>query len=264
MAIARSQRLAGLVAMCLALTPALAGAAPVAEIEKRRAAQRTAFSDAEILDGFFKVTIGAEFQTRAPTDRIRKFDGPVRVFIDSQAKPDRAAETAEVVADIGRRVGGLTISVVPQRAEANVIVTLVRDRDMPKAIERVYGKERGRSIQRSLDPQCLSGFRKDDTFRIQFAEVILVVDRGADIFLDCAYEEILQALGPINDTDVPWTMFNDDVSLGFFGVYDQLLLNLLYHPKVRPGMTRSEAAAVMPEILPEVRAFVSEGNGLKR
>ena len=55
-------------------------------------------------------------------------------------------------------------------------------------------------------------------------------------------------------------MFNDDVSLGYFGTYDQLLLNLLYHPRIKAGMTRDEAMAVLPEILPQVRAFVARSN----
>jgi hypothetical protein len=94
--------------------------------------------------------------------------------------------------------------------------------------------------------------------------VIIVVDAGDFIFYDCAYEEILQSLGPINDDEsVPWTMFNDNVQMGFFDVYDQYLLNLLYHPRMRPGMNRDEARAVVDAILPEVRALVARLNGLK-
>jgi hypothetical protein len=75
---------------------------------------------------------------------------------------------------------------------------------------------------------------------------------------------LLQALGPINDdTTVPWTMFNDDVSMGFFDIYDQYLVNLLYHPRIRPGMSRQEAEAVVPEILPAVRSFVAANNNLR-
>ena len=73
------------------------------------------------------------------------------------------------------------------------------------------------------------------------SDVILVADAGDFIFYDCVYEELLQALGPINDdSTVPWTMFNDNVQMGFFGVYDQYILNILYHPRIRPGMTRAE------------------------
>ena len=90
--------------------------------------------------------------------------------------------------------------------------------------------------------------------------MILVADAGDFVFYDCVYEELLQALGPINDdTTVPWTMFNDDVQMGFFGLYDQFLLNILYDPRIRPGMTRAEVEALLPEVLPAVRAFV-EGN----
>ena len=95
-----------------------------------------------------------------------------------------------------------------------------------------------RARRESLDPQCLSGFRKNDRYEIERSDVILTIDNGDFVFRDCAYEELLQSLGPINDTDkVPWTMFNDDVQKGYFDVYDQYLLNILYHPAIRPGMT---------------------------
>jgi Protein of unknown function (DUF2927) len=88
--------------------------------------------------------------------------------------------------------------------------------------------------------------------------VILPVDAGEFTFYDCAYEELLQALGAINDDrSVPWTMFNDDVQMGFFDVYDQYLLNVLYDPRIRPGMTKAEVNDLLPEILPTARTWVS-------
>jgi hypothetical protein len=50
--------------------------------------------------------------------------------------------------------------------------------------------------------------------------------------------------------------------MGFFDVYDQYILNILYHPKVRPGMTREQVRMLLPEIMPEVRAFVAKTNDL--
>jgi hypothetical protein len=251
---------AGVVALILAAPPS---AAEHREIAKRRAAERKAFTDSEIVSGFFKLTLSAEFQVTGRAERIRKFDGPVRIFIDSRAKPDRSRQVAEVVADIKRRIEHIDIDVTPTRGEANVIVTLVRDRDLARTIRSIYGRERARSIQRSLEPQCLSSFRRDETFRIADARVILVVDAGDFVFYDCAYEEILQALGPINDdSSVRWSMFNDTVNLGFFGVYDQYILNILYHPQIRPGMTRAEIQEVLPVVLPQVRAWVSKVNNL--
>jgi DUF2927 family protein len=232
------------------------------EISARRATERKSFTDGEIINGFFKVAFGAEMRLRGKVDRIRKYDGPVRVYVDSRAKPDRRVDVAKVIADIATRINYLDIAMTANRREANVIVTLVRDRDFGRAVRAVYGRDRAKRIARSLDPQCLSGFRKDEGFRIVNSNVILVVDAGDFIFFDCAYEEILQSLGPINDTSVPWTMFNDDVQMGFFDVYDQYLLNILYDPRIRPGMRRKLVRRLMPGVLASVRRWVGRTNNL--
>lgn len=253
--------------LILALTcaAALPGSAEDRDITIRRDTERKSFSDAEIAEGFFKIVLGAEYHVAGRVDGIRKYDRPVRVFIDSRAKPDRRKQVADVVADIKSKVKHLDIALTEDRGNANFFVTLVRDRDLNRTLIAFYGRERAKQIQRSLEPQCLSGFRKDDSLRILRSDVILVVDAGDFIFFDCAYEEILQALGPINDDDsIPYTMFNDDVQMGFFSVYDQLILNLLYHPRIRPAMTAPEIRALLPSILPEVRRWVADANGLPR
>jgi len=233
------------------------------EITAKRAAERRDFTDQEILDGFFKIAFGAELQLQGRVDRIRKYDGPVRVYVDNRARPDRSEQVAAVVADVRARVANLDIAMTKDASAANVTVTLVRDRDLDRTVQKFYGHARARRIQQSLEPQCLSGFRKDESYRIQRSEVILVVDVGDFVFYDCVYEELLQSLGPINDdTSVPWTMFNDDVQLGFFDIYDQYLLNILYDPRIRPGMTRDEARAVLPAVLVTVREFVAKTNGV--
>jgi hypothetical protein len=147
--------------------------------------------------------------------------------------------------------------------DANVVVKLVRDRDLYRTISTFYGSERAGEIKTSLDPQCLSGFRKNENYEIEHSDVILTVDNGDFTFLDCAYEELLQSLGPINDTSsVPWTMFNDNVSMGFFDVYDQYILNVLYDPRIKAGMTVAEVKAVLPDVLVDVRGWVRKINNL--
>ena len=179
-------------------------------------------------------------------------------------RADRKAQLAQVVADIGRRVQHLDIAMATRAEDANVTVKLVRDRDLTRTIAKDYGNERAHEIKTSLDPQCLSGFRKNDAYEIEHSNVILTVDNGDFVFFDCAYEELLQSLGPINDTSsVPWTMFNDKVSMGFFDVYDQYILNLLYDPRIRPGMTVEEVRAVLPAVLADVRVWVKKVNGLR-
>jgi hypothetical protein len=232
-------------------------------ISSRRTEQRLTFSDAEIREGFFKIALDAELQLGARAHRIRKFDEPVRIFVDGEVSPDRAAALDAIVRDIRARIDHLDIAVTDNRKAANFVVTLVAAHQLLPTIRARFGIERARQIEHSLNPQCLSGIAKDDAYRIRRAEVILPVDAGEFIFYDCAYEEMLQALGAINDDpSVPWTMFNDDVVMGFFDVYDQYLLNILYDPRIRPGMTRKEVENLLPAVLPTARDQITKNKAL--
>jgi hypothetical protein len=231
------------------------------DISSRRASERTDFTNEEIRDGFFKIAFGAELQLDTPAERVRKFDEPVRIFVIRTGGPDRRSEIEAVVADIRAHVNHLDVAVTNNRREANFLVRLVPERKVDRTIRALYGNDRAKQIQQSLNPVCLSGIGKDERFRIRRAEVILPVDAKEFTFYDCAYEELLQALGAINDDrSVPWTMFNDDVQMGFFDVYDQYLLNILYDPRIRPGMTKDEVNAILPEVLSTARAWVRDVN----
>jgi len=236
--------------------------AEIAAIASRQRVEKKTFTDSEIIEGFMKTAFGAEYHLAGRVDRIRKYEAPVRVFADGN-RADRKVQLAKVVADIAQRVQHLDIAMAETSNSANVTVKLVRDRDLFRTISTFYGSERAREIKTSLDPQCLSGFRKNDKFEIEHSDVILTVDNGDFTFLDCAYEELLQSLGPINDTStVPWTMFNDNVSMGYFDVYDQYIMNVLYDPRIKAGMTVAEVKAVLPDVLADVRAWVRKVNNL--
>jgi hypothetical protein len=242
------------------IAPQTHAAEPAAVISRQRA-EKKVFTDSEIIDGFLKTAFGAEYHLAGRVDRIRKYELPVRVFADGRA--DRKAQIAKVVTDIARRVQHLNIAMSDSSDQANVVVKLVRDRDLYRTITTFYGSDRAKEIRASLDPQCLSGFRKNEAFEIEHSDVILTVDNGDFIFLDCAYEELLQSLGPINDTaSVPWTMFNDNVQMGYFDVFDQYILNILYDPRIKAGMTVQEVHTLLPQVLADVRTWVTKVNNL--
>jgi len=251
------------VALCaVALSPPAAPAAEIPGVVQRQRTEKKAFTDSEIVEGFLKTAFGAEYHLAGRVDRIRKYDMPVRVFADGN-RPDRKAQLAKIVADIAAKVQHLDIAMAANDDAANVLVKLVRDRDLNRTIATFYGSERAKEIRSSLDPQCLSGFRKNEKFEIEHSDVILTVDNGDFVFFDCGYEELLQSLGPINDTSsVPWTMFNDNVSMGFFDVYDQYILNLLYDPRIKAGMTVQDVKEVLPDVLVDVRSWVRRVNNL--
>src|ERR1700691_1100847 len=88
------------------------------DIASRRAAERTDFSNDEIRKGFFKIAFGAELQLDKPAGRVRKFDEPVRIFVETSSGLDRRGEIARVVADIGARVNHLDIAITNDRSTA--------------------------------------------------------------------------------------------------------------------------------------------------
>jgi hypothetical protein len=50
--------------------------------------------------------------------------------------------------------------------------------------------------------------------------------------------------------------------MGFFDVYDQYIMNILYDPRIKAGMTVAEVKAVLPQVLADVRVWVAKVNGL--
>jgi hypothetical protein len=59
-------------------------------------------------------------------------------------------------------------------------------------------------------------------------------------------------------------MFNDKVQMGFFDRYDQYILNVIYDPRIAPGMSKAEVMKLLPEILPDIRRRVSNLNSMPR
>ena len=160
--------LAATLAACLTDATAPA-AAEVPAIIARQRHEKKVFTDAEIVEGFLKTAFGAEFHLAGRVDRIRKYDRAVRVFADGN-RADRKAQLAKVVADIRGKVQHLDIAMSDTHDAANVVVKLVRDRELYRTIATFYGQERAKEIRSSLDPQCLSGFRKNENYEIEHSE----------------------------------------------------------------------------------------------
>ena len=78
----------------------------------------------------------------------------------------------------------------------------------------------------------------------------IIVDKGEDDFLDCAYHELLHAFGLSNhDQHNPWTTLNQNRMVGYLTIYDRSLLALLYDSRISPGMTATQVRAVLLHII---------------
>ena len=116
------------------------------DVVARRSSERLSFSDSEIAEGFFAVAFGAELQFGKRVERIRKFDEPVRVFVDNRTASGRSAEIAAAIADIRAHVQHLDIAITEGRSAANLIVRIVHERDFSRTLSARFGSEkRGKS-----------------------------------------------------------------------------------------------------------------------
>lgn len=71
----------------------------------------------------------------------------------------------------------------------------------------------------------------------------------------CIHEELAQGMGLANDSPKARpSIFNDDEEFGLLTWHDELLLKMLYDPRLRPGMTVETAAEPVKQIAAELLA----------
>jgi hypothetical protein len=67
--------------------------------------------------------------------------------------------------------------------------------------------------------------------------------------LSCLHEEITQGLGLANDSpSARPSIFNDDEEFALLTPMDELLLKMLYSPRLTPGMTEAEARPIVDSL----------------
>ncbi len=70
--------------------------------------------------------------------------------------------------------------------------------------------------------------------------------------LSCIHEEIAQGMGLANDSPAARpSIFNDDEEFALLTRHDEILLSMLYDPRLRPGMTPEQARPLVAQIARE-------------
>jgi hypothetical protein len=211
------------------------------------------FSDAALRNGFFRTVFGLEYaEGTQGASVVKKFVGPVRVYLDHRSRMDRRQTVERFVRRVNRGVRGLDIRVVDSPLQANFTVYIVDRVNYAQVIQDdVYNSSRA-TVRGRCMVRVLTG-----TQGITRAQAVIVSDEGDFLFNRCMVEEILQGLGPLNDDPtLSASVFNDTSLHTRFMLHDRYILNMLYHPQLLPGMDRQHADALMPRILADVRSYV--------
>jgi hypothetical protein len=210
-----------------------------------------AFSDAELIDGFNRTVFGSEYQSFGwQSYLVKKFTGPVHVFVDDRSAEQRGGEIAAFLRSLPGLIAGLDIGLVGNAEDANYRIFLVDRADYREVVSsEVYGRPSS-----SFAPgKCLVRVVSTGA-GISRSDAVIVADEGEFLFNRCMVEEILQGLGPVNDDrSLAESVFNDVSSHSTFTSFDRHILNMLYHPLVQPGMTKLEAQRVLPGVAADVQ-----------
>ncbi len=98
-------------------------------------------------------------------------------------------------------------------------------------------------------PVCYADMRFRDDRSAELA-LSLVVLETSEHLAGCVFEEVLQALGPMNDSwRVGETIFNDASAHAAPTAYDWLALSVLYDPRLETGEAKASAEPVIEAII---------------
>ncbi len=192
---------------------------------------------------------------------LRRWPGPVRVEVEfgtSVPQAIRDADTA-TVRDYTARLARLTghpISHVNSGGNFHVLVMGEDDRaDAVARVRQIVPDITATSlgIFRNL-PRAIHcfvvAFSKDDGTEGYGQAIAFIRAEHPDLIRkSCYHEEMAQGLGLANDTpQARPSIFNDDDEFALLTSHDELLLKMLYDPRLRPGMSAEEARPTVMEM----------------
>jgi Protein of unknown function (DUF2927) len=232
--------------------PAPPGAFPSAPGEYTR------FSAAELERGFLALAFGSDLRIGARPLGIRRFDHPIRARVVGGGSVDRAAAMQQVLKEYAGKVPNLHLTLVTSTEPADVQpldleVRLIDEKNFKTALQDAFGMQVTKTFVARTDPQCMTSVKSTAEGEIVHSISFIIVDKGDDVFLDCAYHELLHAFGLSNhDQRNAWTTLNQKRMVGYLTVYDRALLTLLYDPRLTPGMTAARARATLPLVITDL------------
>lgn len=225
------------------------------------------FTDETLTRSFLALAFSEEYsdaggrvmpRTRAST--LHRWDVPVKITVEfgETVRPDMADADARLIDDYARRlarVSGHPVSMTER--DGNFAVFVLHEQDLARIGPRL--RQRLPQISDAeiafvealpLDAYCVV-FTSDpgNDGRITSAVAIVRAELPDALRTACYHEELAQGLGLANDSDLARpSVFKDDDEFGRLTTHDELLIGILYDPRLTTGMTETDAAPLVREI----------------
>lgn len=204
---------------------------------------------------------GAYVARRTPK-LLHKWSGPVtyRLAGETITNEDRA-HLQQVVSRV-RRASGLEIS--PDEEDPTILMLLLT-RHERNALGRALARRDGenafnKDLRADLgETLCAAYPLEDPESGVESGYIIVIPAELRGLWRrGCIEEEFGQAFGPSADfADARPSVFNDDEEFALLTAHDELLLRILYDPRLRTGMTETEGMPIVKQIIAELRREVA-------
>ncbi|MFD3189656.1 DUF2927 domain-containing protein [Sedimentitalea sp. HM32M-2] len=208
-------------------------------------------SNANIAADFLSLHFQLESGRSLPV--FTRFETPISVRVAGQPPASLVPDLRRLLLRL-QREAGIDIRYVDDPA-ANITIQAVSRAEIRRALPQaacfvvpnVSDLDDFRRKRRSPDTNwsVLQSRRK--------LAIFLPHDSSPQEIRDCLHEELAQAIGPLNDLyRLPDSVFNDDNVHTVLTGFDMLILRATYAPELYSGMSKSEVATELPDILARI------------
>ncbi|WP_295535412.1 DUF2927 domain-containing protein [uncultured Thioclava sp.] len=231
------------------------------------------FGQRQLVDDFVHVALydeytpsGGGFVARQTVSRLRRWQAPVAMQVEFGASipmADRASGRAEVSAYASQlaRASDHRVEIVNHSSNFHVLFLNEDERRAigPRLRQLVPGIDEA-SVEAITDlplsTYCVA-FAFSEGNSAVYAQAVAIIrgEHPAALRTSCIHEELAQGLGLANDYPrARPSIFNDDEEFSLLTHHDEMLLKMLYDPRLRPGMTEAEARPIIETIAAEMMA----------
>lgn len=231
----------------------------------------TPFNDEDLFRDFQSLAFFGEYvsgqgfkKAKAQPAKLSKWIAPVRVrilFGPSVPAETRAVDT-ETIETLLKRLSKITRHpAFLVEEDSNFDVLIVNEDERYTMMASLSSKESHigakstellKNIPKEL--QCVVLAYSSSPLSMQYVRALAVIraEHPPLIKQACFHEEISQGLGLSNDSpNARPSIFNDDDEFALLTRYDEILLSILYDPRLKPGMTFETATPILRQIIKE-------------
>lgn len=236
----------------------------------------TPFNDRMLADTFIKIALYNEY-TRSGSltlqqqseSTLRRWQSPIRVALrfGASVRAERQASDRARVMSFLQRLAGLTgLSIQMDDARPNFYVYFVSEDErqtlgptLRSAMPQLSADEINGIVNLPQSTYCVAMTQSEGNSSIYNRAFVVIRAEHPDLLrLSCIHEELAQALGLPNDSpQARPSIFNDDEEFALLTRQDEMMLRLLYSPRLRPGMQIPEARPIVEQLATDMRGGAS-------